>query len=207
MHEEIKNHLKQIDKLRASAQNHSNTIKIQEIKKRLAKILKIHVNLKELLANVRFESIETLLELLIHKFNTILTEGDVSDLFNEKLLVMPKTYEHVDVEEFRMEKNAISSMYLDDILKQCTNMKQEKLDKYVKSIDCTTLDNLNAEKTHVKNDIVWPGEIDTFECHSDDRKYLKVDLKRLTTEEAAMIESIGQDCVSDIIDNLLKRNL
>lgn len=167
----------------------------------------MHVNLKELLANVRFESIESLLELLIHKFNTILTEGDVSDLFNGKLLVMPKTYEHVDVEEFRMEKNAISSLYLDDILKQCTNMKQEKLDKYVKSIDCSTLDNLNSEKTNVKNDIVWPEEIDTFECHADDRKYLKVDLKRLTTEEAAMIESIGQDCVSDIIDNLHKRNL
>lgn len=199
IHDEISNQLKSIDKLRIipTTDEMTNT-KITEHKNKIAEMLKIHSHLKELLQNIHQISIESFVDLLTHKFNVILTESSVNELLNFDEVKLPSL--GFRSENIELSKDDVSSVYLNDILRRCSDLKHEQLDE----IDAA--DMVKVMTDEAVRDIVWPEVMDRLENFLDHRTKLKVDLKRLTTEEEAMVESIGNECVESIFDNLFPNN-
>lgn len=196
IHDEISNKLKSIDKLRAMQTSDEMTCsKINEYKSKIAEMLKIHSHLKELLQNIHQISIDSFVDLLTHKFNVILTESSVNELLNFDEVKLPSL--DFGLETIELSKNDVSSVYLNDILRRCSELKHEKSDE--------TDDELqNVMTVEAVRDIVWPEVMDRLDNYLDHRTKIKVDLKRLTNEEEAMVESISNDCVENIIENLFQ---
>lgn len=193
IHDEISNKLKSIDKLRAAASTTDETIctKIREDKNRIAEMLKILSHLEELLQNNQQISIDSFLDLLTHKFNVLRTESSLNELLNisETPKLLPINFGS------ESSKYDISSEYLKDILRRCNGLLHEKLED--------TVDKLgNMVTSEVVQSIVWPEVMSRLDIYLDHRTEIKVDLKRLTHEEEAMVESISNECVESIMDNL-----
>lgn len=196
IHDEISNKLKSIDKLRAmQASDEMTCSKINEYKNKIAEMLKIHSHLKELLQNIHQISIDSFVDLLTHKFNVILTESSVNELLNFDEVKLPSL--GFGLETIELSKDDVSSVYLNDILRRCSELKHEKSDE--------TDDELqNVMTVEAVRDIVWPEVMDRLDNYLDHRTKIRVDLKRLTNEEEAMVESISNDCVENIIENLFQ---
>ncbi|XP_055302700.1 uncharacterized protein LOC129568616 [Sitodiplosis mosellana] len=174
--------------------------KITETKNKIAEMLKIHSHLKELLQNIHQISIDSFVDLLTHKFNLILTESSVNELLNFNEVKLPSL--GFELETIELSKDDVSSVYLNDILKRCSEINHAKSDDVDDDNDDDELENVMTDEAVQK--IVWPDVMDRLENYLDHRTKIKVDLKRLTTEEEAMVESIGNDCVESIIDNLFQ---
>lgn len=234
IHNEIANKLKSIDKLRAAAaiipapmQTSSSPScrydedgkmmawKITEQKNKIAELLKMLAYLKELLQNVPHISIDSFLDLLMHKFHVIETESTVNDLLNldiQKVAVSTARHHHRSnssphLHEPSMMMTAtddISSAYLNDILRRCSELQQSKEEP--NEMDTTVNSTLRA--TEMNDDMllmrdIWPDIMDRLENYLDNRKkQIKVDLKRLTSEEEAMVESVRNECVENIIEEI-----
>lgn len=207
IHNEITNKLKSIDKFRAIAiTDETMTWKISVYKNKIAEMLKILGQLKELLQNISHISIESFLDLLMHKFNVIETECTVNDLLNTDIqkLMSPAHIRSSTFCDITLTDD-FSSAYLNDILRRCSELKQEESNKNDDSDDDghkESIDNFAA------NDMmrdVWPDIMDRLENYLDHRKQIKVDLKRLTSEEEAMVESIRNECVENIIEDLFQK--
>lgn len=204
IHHEISNKLKSIDKIRAvivstnKDDDDAHCAKIIEYKNKIAEMLKILMHLKELLQNIQHISIDSFLDLLTHKFNVILTESSLNDLL---LDVDQQQQQKMSSLNFATEpfRDDISSPYLNDILRRCNELMSEKSNE--KAID--ELEK-NVMTDEVVRNIVWPEVMNRLDNYLDHRTKIKVDLKRLTTEEEAMVESIGNECVENIIDHLFK---
>lgn len=246
IHNEIANKLKSIDKLRAVAAASAATIipvpvqtssshddgkmvvtwKITEQKNKIAEMLKMLAYLKELLQNVPHISIDSFLDLLMHKFHVIETESSINDLLNLDIQKMVSTRHHHHHHHFNSSQHLheplllsstmttttddISSAYLNDILRRCSELQQSKK----KPNEMDTAINLMqgkgggreaaaaAEVNDVMRDI-WPDIMDRLENYLDNRKkQIKVDLKRLTSEEEAMVKSVRNECVENIIEEI-----
>lgn len=209
IHDEISNKLKSIDKLRGmkQASDEMACSKITKTKNKIAEMLKIHSHLKELLRNIHQISIESFVDLLTHKFNVMLTESSMNELLNFNEVNLPSLGS--GLETIELSKDDVSSVYLNDILRRCSEMKQAKLDDAYDANDNNDDDGDDDELENVMTNeavrnIVWPGVMDRMENYLSHRMKIKVDLKRLTTEEEAMVESIGNECVESIIDNLFQ---
>lgn len=208
IHNEIANKLKSIDKLRAAvtttfARHNDEKMarKIIEQKNRIAEMLKMLTYLKELLQNIPHISIDSFLDLLTHKFHVIETESSVNDLLNfgnQKKVVSTTHFKPPSHLHEPLSTDDISSAYLNDILRRCSELK--------KSNEKPTEIDTNSMKAAEMNDVVrgiWPDIMNRLENYLDNRKkQIKVDLKRLTSEEEAMVESIRTECVENIIEDL-----
>lgn len=199
IHDEISNKLKSIDKLRATLSASTDEIidtKITGYKNKIAEMLKIHSHLKELLHNVHQISIDSFVDLLTHKFNVILTESSVNELLSFDEIKLPSM--NFGLQTIELSKDDVTSVYLNDILRRCSDLKQnEQLDEADDEVE-------NVMTDEAVRDIVWPEVMDRLENYLDHRTKIKVDLNRLTTEEEAMVEGIGNDCVESIIDSLFQ---
>lgn len=197
IHDEISNMLKLIDKFRALAPtDEKSSTKITEHKNKIAEMLKILSHLKELLSNIHHISIESFLDLLTHKFNIIQTESSINELLNFDMQILPPL--NFDADFYEPLNDDFSSLYLNDILRRCSELKREKTGKMDETIEAAVV---TAE---VVRDVVWPDIMDRLENLLDHRKKIKVDLKRLTSEEAAMVESIRNECVESIFNDLFQ---
>lgn len=199
IHDEISNKLKSIDKLRKTLPSNDDkitTLNISEYKNKIAEMLKILAHLKELLQNISHISIDSFLDLLMHKFNVIRTECTVNDLLNAdaQRTFMPSPFVS-DIYD-SLSDDFSSAAYLNDILRRCSELKQVQTDNATDDIENVVMTNA------VVRDIVWPDVMDRLESYLDQRKQIKVDLKRLTSEEEAMVQSVRNECVESIIDDL-----
>lgn len=199
IHDEISNKLKSIDKLRATATtDEKSPMKIMEYKNKIAEMLKILAHLKELLQNIPHISIDSFVDLLMHKFNVIQTECTINELLNAEMTQKPMSTHFTDDDIFDSLNDDFSSAYLNDILQRCSELKQEA------TTNKTPADVENVVTNTVVREVVWPDVMDRLENYLEHRKQIKVDLKRLTSEEEAMVESVRNECVENIIDDLLK---
>lgn len=197
IHDEISNKLKSIDKLRAiQASDEMACSKITEYKCKIADMLKIHSHLKELLQNIHQISIDSFVDLLTHKFNVILTESSVNELLNFDEVKLPSL--DFGLETIERSKDDVSSVYLNDILRRCSELKHEKSDETDDELE-------NVMTVEAVRNIVWPEVMGRLDNYLEHRTKIKVDLKRLTTEEEAMVESISNECVENIIENLFQK--
>lgn len=208
IHDEISNKLKSIDKLRVMKQASDGTAcaKITETKNKIAEMLKIHSHLKELLRNIHQISIESFVDLLTHKFNVLLTESTMNELLNFDEVNLPSLGS--GLETICLSKDDVSSVYLNDILRRCSEIKQANSNDADDANDNNDDDDDDKLENVMTNEavrnIVWPGLMDRMENYLSPRMKIKVDLKRLTTEEEAMVEDIGNECVESIFDNLFQ---
>lgn len=216
IHDEISNKLKSIDKLRTSVTVDEKTaLKITELKNKIAEMLKILAHLKELLQNIPHISIDSFVDLLMHKFNVIQTECTVNDLLNAEApqpVIVSSSSSHfasMDIYD-SLNDDFSSAAYLNDILRRCSELKRVQADDDKTATDDDD-DVENEATTVVTNalvrEIVWPDVMDRLENYLDQRKQIKVDLKRLTSEEEAMVESVRNECVESIIDDLFQHKL
>lgn len=232
IHSEIANKLKSIDKLRAAAAiiptpmqtSPSSTCddndgkmmawKITEQKNKIAEMLKMLAYLKELLENIPHISIDSFLDLLMHKFHVIETESSINDLLNLDIEKMLSTRHHFNPSLHLHEPlpallssttDDISSAYLNDILRRCSELQQQQHQSKEKpnEMDTVTQSMRATEMNDVLMHDIWPDIMDRLENYLDNRKkQIKVDLKRLTSEEEAMVESIRNECVENIIEEI-----
>lgn len=230
VHNEIANKLKSIDKLRAAAaaaaaiipapvQTSSSSSscnddgkvmawKIAEQKNKIAEMLKMLGYLKELLQNITHISIESFLDLLMHKFHVIETESSINDLLNVDVQKMVSARHHFNLREplpsTMTMTDDISSAYLNDILRRCSELQQQSKAAKPNEMDTSVSHSVRATEL---NDVlmrdIWPDIMDRLENYLDNRKkQIKVDLKRLTSEEEAMVESVRNECVENIIEEI-----
>lgn len=212
IHNAISNKLKSIDKLRSTVTVDEKTtaLKITEHKNKIAEMLKILAHLKELLQNIPHISIDSFVDLLMHKFNVIQTECTVNDLLNaeaaQPMIVSSSShFASMDIYD-SLNDDFSSAAYLNDILRRCSELKQvQQADDDKDSDDVEN--EANVVTNAVVRDIVWPDVMDRLENYLDQRKQIKVDLKRLTSEEEAMVESVRNECVESIIDDLFQHKL
>lgn len=181
------------------------TWKITEQKNKIAEMLKMLAYLKELLQNISHISIDSFLDLLTHKFHVIETESSINDLLNLDIQKVVSTT-HFNPSHLHEPSSTddISSAYLNDILRRCSELKSKEKPN---EMDTNSMAVAAAAATATgMNDVmrdIWPDIMDRLENYLDNRKkQIKVDLKRLTSEEEAMVESIRNECVEHIIEDL-----
>lgn len=199
IHDEITKQLKLIDKIRNET---GNGVEVATSKQKIAKLLEILSKLSELLNQVQHRSIDEFVDLANHKFNAILTESNVNSLLDTDEPAMMIPFMRNVPDNFAQPKTDFTSIYLNDILKRCSELDDAN--------ECIVDDASNSfdTKAIVSNtvmDFVWPEVFQRLDSYQQQRKQIKVDLKRLTSEEEAMVESIGRDCVEDIMENLFNR--
>lgn len=254
IHNEIANKLKSIDKLRAAATAPAAIIipapeqtsppppppsrrcndgemmawKITEQKNKIAELLKMLAYLKELLQNIPHISIDSFLDLLMHKFHVIETESTINDLLNvdnQKVVVVSTArHHHFNPSQHLHEPpppsslpltstmtaatDDISSAYLNDILRRCIHYSELQQSKEEPNEMATAINSMRATEMNDDDDVllmrdIWPDIMDRLENYLDNRKkQIKVDLKRLTSEEEAMVESVRNECVENIIEEI-----
>lgn len=202
IHDEISNRLKLIDKLRTMASTDERSyLKIKLHKNKITEMLKILAHLKELLQNLQQISIDTLLDLMSHKFNVIVTESSLNELLSfESQTLSPSNFERPS---FDATKDDFTSMYLNDILTRCNELKHEQLHEHEHEHP-NQVARENVMTDNVVREIIWPEIMDRLGNYLNHRKKIKVDLKRLTSEEVAMVECIGNECVQSIIEDLFR---
>lgn len=173
-------------------------LKIVQHKNKMTEMLKILAHLKELLQNIQQIAIEPYLDLMAHKFNEIVTESSLNELlsFESRELLSPINFQQISFESL---KDDFTSPYLNDILTRCIELKHD-------ANEDTASNQLqqNVMTANVVREIIWPEIMDRLEKYLSHRKKIKVDLKRLTSEEEAMVESIGNECIQSIIEDLFR---
>lgn len=167
-------------------------------------MLKMLGYLKELLQNIAHISIDSFLDLLTHKFHVIETESSINDLLNFDIRKLVSTahfnpsHSHWRSHE-PLSTADISSAYLNDILRRCSELKPSKKAE----INPNDTNSMAGGMDDVMRNIIWPDIMDRLEIYLNNRKrQIKVDLNRLTSEEAAMVESVRNECVDNIIEDL-----
>lgn len=209
IHGEISKQLKSIDRIRQMPKEYGDADQAALHKQKISELLMILTKLKELLNHVQYESIDEFVDLLLHKFNAILNESNVNNLL--------ASIEHpiYGYSSRRQEGNSaqtehFTTIYLNDILKRCNEMIGKKSPNAIDdNHDVATGAGTMTTESIVINTImnfVWPEIFQRLDNYQRQRKQINVDLKRLTSEEEAMVESIGHDCVEDIMEHLFNRS-
>lgn len=181
--------------MRTDDNKEENTMKMCAHKKKIAQLLEILSNLKELLQNIQKMSIDSFQELLTHKVNAILTDSTVNDLLN--VVTLKSCVSNFDSILIDHGKHEFSSMYLTDVLRRCTELKRENRKETDENTETVVNNNMIR-------DVIWPSVMNRLDSYLNQRMKIKVDLKHITTEEAAMVDNIGDECVQIIIDRMLK---
>lgn len=180
------------------------TWKITEQKNKIAEMLKMLTYLKELLQNIPHISIDSFLDLLTHKFHVIETESSINDLLNLDIQkVMSSTHFNPSHLHEPSSTDDISLAYLNDILRRCSELKSKETPNEMNTNSMAVVTARAAAMNDAMMRDIWPDIMDRLENYLKNRKkQIKVDLKRLTSEEEAMVDSIRNECVENIIEDL-----
>lgn len=195
IHTEITKHLIAIDKLRTLETKEDLKVrKIDENKRKISGMLSIAMELKELMAQMPYSSVDSSLELLMHKLNQILTKNNIEKLLSHD------TFEY-NAGGFDFDRSVDSSLekcfetvYLDNLLEICEHVKNKSKDEILSDTDEKSI-----------NSGISPFDIDEHKLKSyseKPREQITVNLEELTREERDMIFSLSNECVEKIFDNL-----
>lgn len=165
---------------------------VEKCKQRLVNIVALLNKLDETIEQSEICAIDVDLDLLTHKLNVILHDGDGSE----------EDFSQAVVDG--VKRNDETALYLEDILLRCKSCSIPKLDSFKESkAQELTKSMLNSQEFIMNfiHEIVWP-EIFRRLDQKKKRKQLMVDLKKITSEERQMIEGVGSDCVESILGNV-----
>lgn len=155
-------------------------------------------------------SIDSILDLLHHKFNSISLE---SIKRNKNLSLLNQSEQEKLVRDIKsIHRNELTSVYLEEIVS-----KYFAKEKTIKS----SLQNKNARKSAHRaqsasntyetrtivldliENYIWPEIFSRLDQHTQhNRKQIRVDLKRLTSDEELMVKDVGCDCIDSILFNM-----
>lgn len=164
---------------------------VEKCKKRLQNLVALLNKLAETVDRSEACPIDTELDLLSHKLNSVVHDGEFSKDDNIRSTTGLKIHH---------DETAI---YLEDILIRCKTCSLPRVDPLTKSKSMELTKTILSSQEFIMNfihEIVWP-EIFKRLDRKKKRKQLMVDLKKLTSEERQMVEDIGKDCVESILDN------
>lgn len=186
IYDEIGNKLKLIDTFRATASSASkiDRMQIAEQKNHIAEMLKMLSHLKLCQFNIQQISIDSILDWLTHTFNAISAKDQA---FSCAMVKGP----NATAELIQPLREEVSSVYLNEILRKCDELNTAQSEE--------TVDDIEG----VIRDTVWPEIMQRLNNCLDSRKKIKVDLSRLSSEEKTMVENVGNEMVSDIVDKLM----
>lgn len=168
-----------------------NEMEVEKCKKQLVNLVALLNKLEEVIERSEMSAIDNDLDLLNHKLNAILYDGDADeDNFDQSMVDLDRRHDE-------------AALYLGDILLRCYSCDVPKHGHRQESqAREQTRAMLNSQEfiMNFVHEIVWPEMFKRLD-KKQKRKQLMVDLKNLTSEEAEMVEAVGKAVVESILGN------
>lgn len=169
-----------------------NEMEVEKSKQRLVNLVALLNKLEEVIERSEISAIDNDLDLLNHKLNSILYDGDVNeDNFDQSMVDLDRRHDE-------------AALYLGDILLHCYSCKVPKHEHSQESQEREqTRAMLNSQEfiMNFVHEIVWP-EIFKRLDEKKKRRQLMVDLENLTSEEAEIVDAVGKSVVETILGNV-----
>lgn len=160
-------------------------MEVEKCKERLVNLVALLNKLGEAINRSEMCAIDADLDLLYHKFNAILHDGNFSNDCNPMDVVL-------------CGQNDETALYLEDILTRCKSCCLPPKDSCRESLSRQqTSATLNSQEfiMDFMHEVVWP-EIFRRLDQQKRRKTLMVDLEKLASQERRMVKEVGSDCVA-----------
>lgn len=183
----------EIDKLLNSLKSSKlNEMEVEKCKQRIVNLVALLNKLEETIERTEMSAIDNELDLLNHKLNAIVHDGDLNeDDFDPSMMDLDK-------------RDDEAALYLGDILLCCYSCRVPKTNSLRETqLQEQTRAMLNSQEFIMNfiHETVWPEIFKRYD-QKKKRKQLMVDLKNLTSDEVEMVDAVGQAVVESILGNV-----